>query len=514
MYRVTSERLNQQPAGFSMIKRQLPLTAVACMILMNEPTPPQIELRRRVQLTRVIGEGAMGQVFDGYAPDLEQYVAVKILRPEHADDAEIRARFEGEAALQVQIDHPGCPPIYGQGVSEEGLPCYAMKNVEGRTLADLIAERGHAVRSVPWRKRLLAILLDACETVAYAHEIGVVHRDLKPENILIDRHQSVYVIDWGLAKRISNNGAPESGNPTLPGKIMGTPGYMAPEQATGNASKAGPQADVFALGAILYEILTGKRPFDGASEREQVLAAVHRDPKPPHYDHWRLPRSLSAICMNALRKDAAHRYADARGMAVDLRAFLEGRDSLLEHCRAAARHHPLRAIACAIAALAVIALAGLTIEQFWTDQRLARRAIARVSAMDAELATIAADAETLRSQMEDAKVSSARKAQLRERLQGLDSQWIMIELEAQHLLTNVAELRFVKVESEITPLARTRLLRLAESLLERDQPALAGGMIKNVLSRQQSGKAAVKLTDADIEQLKRLAAEAERRMNQ
>ncbi len=476
---------------------------------MSEPVTPQIEFRRRIQLTRLIGEGGMGRVLDGYAPDLGQYVAVKILRAEHAGDAEVRERFEEEIALLGHMDHPGCPPVYGHGEDADGMPCYAMKKVEGRTLADLLAERGPATRSVPWRKRLLAILLDACDTMAYAHELGVVHRDLKPENILIDRHRSVYVIDWGIAKRMSATNGDEG--QTLPGKVMGSPGYMAPEQAEGRAASAGPQADVFALGAILYEILTGRRPFGGAGGREEVLATVHRDPKPPHRVNWRLPRSISGICMKALHKDPASRYADARGLASDLRAFLEGRLSLPERLREAARTHPFRAIAMAVMGLALLVLIGNVAAQFWTDQRLANRALGRVAEMDAELATIAGEAESVRAELEDAKPNAGKRAELKKRLHELDARWILTEFEAVRLLASVAEMRFIWVESEIQPLARKRLLDLVESLLERDQPALASGLVKNVLARHAEGGDAFELGEADVAKLKQFAAEADRR---
>jgi hypothetical protein len=475
---------------------------------MSDPASPQIEFRRRIQLTRTIGEGGMGRVLDGYEPDLGQYVAVKILRAEHAGDAEVRGRFEEEIALLGHMDHPGCPPIYGHGEDADGMPCYAMKKVEGRTVADLLAERGPLTRSGPWRKRLLAILLDACDTMAYAHELGVVHRDLKPENILIDRHRSVYVIDWGIAKRMAA-GSGDQGQ-TLPGKVMGSPGYMAPEQAEGRAASAGPQADVFALGAILYEILTGRRPFGGAGGREEVLATVHRDPKPPHRGNWRLPRSISRICMKALHKDPARRYADARGLASDLRAFLEGRLSLLERLRDVARIHPFRAMAATMLALALLILVGNVAVQFWTDQRLANRAVARVAEMDAELAKIAGEAESVRAQIEEAKSNAGKRAELNKQLHELDARWILTEFEAVRLLASVAEMRFVRVESEVPPLARKRLLDLVESLLERDQPALASGLVKNVLARHAEGNDAFNLSIGDVEKLKQFAANADR----
>lgn len=477
---------------------------------MSEPPPTQIEFRRRIQLTRLIGEGGMGRVLDGYAPDLDHYVAVKVLRAEYADDAEVRERFEDEIALLGHMDHPGCPLVYGQGQDEEGLPCYAMKKVEGQTLADLLAQRGPGTRNVPWRKRLLSVLLDVCDTLAYAHELGVVHRDLKPENILVDRHRSVYVIDWGIAKRMNCGNSSEEGR-TLPGKVMGSPGYMSPEQAEGRSASVGPQADVFALGAILYEILTGRRPFGGTGGREEVLAAVHHDPKPPRRRNWRLPRAINDICMKALHKDPARRYADARGLASDLRAFLEGRLSWIEKARDMARLHPFRSIALAIVALALLALGGNVAVQFWTDQRLANRAVERVAELDAELAKIAGEAESVRAAVGDGKSNASKRAELNKQLHELDARWVLTEFEALRLLVSVSELRFVWVESEIQPLARKRLMDLVESLIERDQPALAKGLIENVLERRSEGDSALQLSDGDVAKLKQFAAKADQR---
>lgn len=475
---------------------------------MSDAIPPQVELRRLIHLTRPIGEGGMARVVDGFAPDLGQYVAVKILRAEYAADAELRARFQEEAALQARIDHPGCPPIYGQGEDEDGLPCYAMKKVEGRTLADLLADRGHATRNAPWRKRLLLVLLDVCETIGYAHEVGVVHRDLKPENILIDKHSSVYVIDWGIAKSLGTGDDSESSR-TLPGKVMGSPGYLSPEQADGRGASAGPQADVFALGTILYEVLTGSRPFGGAGGREEMLAAVHCDPKPPKHGNPRLPRSISDICMKALSKDPALRYCDARALASDLRAFLEGRLSLIEEVRTFARLHPLGAIAAAVVALVVVIAAGNLATQFWTDHRMANRAVERVTQLDAELADIAAQAEDVRGQLKDP--GTRKRAELTQQLKQLDARWVMTEFEAMRLLVSVAELRFEWVEEEIRPLARKRLFVLLDSLIARGQATLAGGLIETLLQRHASRTSALDFSKDDIARLKQFAAEAQRR---
>ncbi len=213
---------------------------------MNELNNNSIEIQRRIHLGRMLGEGAMGRVLDGFASDLGQHFAVKQLLSELMEDAETRIRFEEEAAIMASIDHPGVLPIYGLSIDDERRLFYVMKKIEGKTFAEHMKDPSESAASVPRRTRLLGILLAACETVASAHDKGIIHRDIKPANILIDREESVYVIDWGLAKRVGTSGAER----TLSGKVMGTPGYMAPEQADGRSARAGAEADVFAFGAL------------------------------------------------------------------------------------------------------------------------------------------------------------------------------------------------------------------------------------------------------------------------
>ena len=271
---------------------------------MSDDKAPEdgIQIKRRIHPGRLLGKGAMGRVVDGFAADLGQCLAIKILLPDYADDPEVRARFEEEAAIMASIDHPGNLPVYGTSTDAEGNLCYVMKKVEGQTLGELIDERGSQVANLPVRQRLLSILLDACETVGYAHENGIVHRDLKPANILVDRHDSVFVIDWGLARRGAPGSCESTETRTLPGVIMGSPGYMSPEQAEGKGASAGPATDVFGLGVMLYEILTGKRPFESKGSRAEMMETIHKDPASPRKTNILIPRALSGVCMKALNK--------------------------------------------------------------------------------------------------------------------------------------------------------------------------------------------------------------------
>ena len=340
---------------------------------MNSSDP--LEIQRVIHPGRLLGEGGMGRVIDGFAPDLGQYLAVKQLRAEWMEDGEVRSRFEEEVAIMASIDHPGVLPVYGMGLDAERRLFYVMKKVEGHTLGRVMAETAGEADSVPRRRRLVDILLNVCETVAAAHDKGIVHRDLKPDNILVDQALSVYVIDWGLAKRTGASGGTFGSERTLPGKIMGTPGYMAPEQADGRSARAGAEADVFALGAILYEILTGKRPFEAPDDRAEMLGTIHEDPESPRRSNWLLPRDLNAVCLKALHKDPARRYPDAGALADDLRAHLEGRPvtairpNLIERLRYAARRHPMRALVSASVICAVAAVAAFILSQRLLDHR-------------------------------------------------------------------------------------------------------------------------------------------------
>lgn len=477
---------------------------------MSQTPHPSIDLQRRIHLTRLLGEGGMGRVYDGYAPDLDHYLAVKILREEHLHNDEVRTRFNEEIMLLGMIDHPGCPLVYGKGHNQQGLPYYAMKKIEGRSLADLIADRGQ-IRSMAWRHHLLWILLHACETIAVAHQRGIVHRDLKPHNILIDGNRSVFVIDWGIAKRTA--ATPADPTLTIPGHVMGSPGYMAPEQAEGHAATAGPPADVFALGAILYEILTGRRPFGDNGGRNEILAAVHREPKPPRHIYWCLPRTINAICMRALHKNPAKRYPDARALASDLRAFLEGRTTWLERIRESARQRPLQTVATAFMILLLLVIVGGFLTQFWTDHRMADKALARVAQLDAELVRTAADADMARRKLAAGSTDATRRRALEQELQQLDARWIVTELEILRMLSSVTELRFIHVESEVQPLARSRLLEVTRSLIEREHPALAAGLAETVLTRLRDGSNPLGLRESDLVELQHLAAEANRHIS-
>ena len=301
---------------------------------------------------RVLGEiarGGMGAVFRGYDGDLGRDVALKVLLDEHRDQPELCERFVEEAQVGGQLQHPGIVPVYELGVTAEGQLFFAMKLVQGRTLAALFSERSAADDS---RHKLLGILEQVAHTVAYAHARGVVHRDLKPSNVMVGAFGAVQVVDWGLAKVLRHGGIDDDrrgkpmvgtvrtaqdptreGSRSSAGSVMGTLRYMPPEQARGDVERIDERADVFALGAILCELLTGDPPcrVDGPQLRAQVVAGDFAEARA------RLAASgsddeLVGLTLACLESDPANRPRNAGAIAARL---AQHRESLEERRRAA-----------------------------------------------------------------------------------------------------------------------------------------------------------------------------------
>ena len=252
-----------------------------------------------------------------------------------------------EARITGQLDHPGIPPVHELGCDKSGRPFFTMPLIRGHDFQEilLLADAGDAEWSTT---RVVRVLLQACEAVAYAHAKGAVHRDLKPANIMVGRFGEVFVLDWGLAKVLGRADAghdtvdlsastvsfrvdptPDPALLTHRGDVVGTPAYMSPEQARGELDLIGEASDVYSLGAILYRILTGTKPYSRLGERpssSEVLArALRGPPKPVLEVAPQAPPELAAICHKAMKRAAEDRYANARAMSEDLRAYLEGR---------------------------------------------------------------------------------------------------------------------------------------------------------------------------------------------
>ncbi len=262
------------------------------------------------ELLEEIGRGGMGIVYRAVQKSLQRVVAVKmLLRRDLASQADL-TRFRSEAEAAAQLDHPGIVSIFEVGECK-GHPFYSMRYIEGTTLAKRLQ-----VGPIPPREGA-QILLRVAEAVQAAHARGVLHRDLKPSNILIDLAGKPHVSDFGLAKRLEGNQTM-----THTGAILGTPCYMSPEQAAGGRGDVGPVSDVWSLGAILYQVLVNRPPFQASSPMDTLLAVLEVDPPLPRSINREVNRDLEMIALKTLQKPQDLRYASAADLAKDLRAFL------------------------------------------------------------------------------------------------------------------------------------------------------------------------------------------------
>jgi serine/threonine-protein kinase len=263
-------------------------------------------------LLEEIARGGMGIVYKAQHIGLKRLVALKMILSGALATADERARFRREAELAANLDHPNIVPIY-EVRDHDGVLFFSMKLVDGGSLAQRIAAYRRDPRATA---RLIATLARALH---YAHGKGFIHCDLKPSNILIDVEGNPQITDFGLARRASENSSL-----TVTGAILGTPSYMAPEQASGQRQSIGPATDVYGLGAILYELLTGRAPFRTATMMETVVQVLELDPVPPRELAADLPRELETVCLKCLEKLPEDRYASAQALADDLERFLQG----------------------------------------------------------------------------------------------------------------------------------------------------------------------------------------------
>lgn len=264
----------------------------------------------RFELRRELGVGSFGHVFLAVDVDLRREVAIKVLRGRPGDSAEEEERFRREAQSVARLDDPRIVSLYEVGRTEDGVQYLVTEFVDGRTLDRVIEE------ARPGPDDAARLVAEIAEALHVAHERGVIHRDVKPSNVLIDGGGAPHVMDFGLARR-------EQGDVTLTptGEIMGTPAYMSPELARGDAHRVDRRADVYALGVVLYELLTGERPFQG-NRRMLMLQVLEDEPRAPRRLDPGIPRDLETICLKALEKPRAARYATAHALAADLKRYL------------------------------------------------------------------------------------------------------------------------------------------------------------------------------------------------
>jgi WD40 repeat protein len=368
-------RLERGVACMKLLRQALPQVQPTPATLAREPAASAALTRLgRFELRRELGHGAFGIVWLAHDPQLRRDVALKVPRAEALVSPEARARFLREARAAAGLDHPNVVPVYEAG--EADSVCYiASGYCPGTTLAAWLKQRDEPVPA----REAAALVATLAEAVEHAHGRGVVHRDLKPSNVLLEMSRegeapaepglegsagaspslgTPKITDFGLAKLQAEG----EGLQTESGAIVGTPCYMAPEQAGGHTREVGPAADVYALGAILYEVLTGRPPFQGEMVLDVLLQVRTQEPVPPGQLRARLPRDLETICLKCLEKAPAKRYATAQALADDLRRLLAdepvqarpvGRaERLWRWCR----RHPARAVAILLAAVVVVGL--------------------------------------------------------------------------------------------------------------------------------------------------------------
>src|SRR4051794_4970747 len=259
-----------------------------------------------------LGRGGVGVVYKAVHRKLRRTVALKMLLVGAFATRAERRRFAREAELVAELRHPNVVQVYDVG-DLGGRPYFTMEFVDGGSLAQRIAGTPLPAREAA------AIVATLADAVAAAHRAGVVHRDLKPSNVLLTADGTPKVSDFGLARHLE-----VESSLTLSGAAVGTPSYMAPEQAQGRTREIGPASDLYALGAILYELLTGRPPFRAESASETLYQVITQDPAPPSRLNTKVPRDLETICLKCLRKDPGSRYPDCGALADDLRRFGRG----------------------------------------------------------------------------------------------------------------------------------------------------------------------------------------------
>ena len=263
------------------------------------------------ELLEVIGRGGQGVVYRARQKSLNRTVALKVIGLGHwATEAHLK-RFRREAEAAASLDHSGIVPIYEVG-ERDGSCYFSMKLVEGGQLDEVIKREPMPIR------RAIELIAKVARTVHYAHEHGILHRDIKPGNILLDGKGEPHLTDFGLARLVETESTV-----TRTMEVLGTPSYMAPEQAVGNNARISSATDVYGVGAVLYQLLTGQPPFAGGTTYETIKLLLDTEPRQPRLLNPKLDRDLSTICLKCLEKDPQRRYSSALALAEDLERWLK-----------------------------------------------------------------------------------------------------------------------------------------------------------------------------------------------
>ena len=349
---------------------------------------PQPQGGPRYAIIRSHARGGIGEIFVARDTELKREVALKEIQPERANDFSSRARFLLEAEITAGLEHPGVVPIYGLGTHPDGRPYYAMRFIRGDSLLQAIrrfhdddaAARKPEERSLALRG-LLRRFVDVCNAIAYAHSRGVLHRDLKPGNVMLGKYGETLVVDWGLAKARGQVDPPDGADtagpfmpetrggatPTAAGAMMGTHGYMAPEQAAGRLDEVGATSDIYSLGATLYHLLVGRPSLRSTVKLKDLGLVQEGDVPPPRKVNPLVPPALEAVCLKAMALQPADRYQTALELADDVEHWLADeplaayRDPwIVRAARWSRRHRTAVAGAAVFLMTAVVALAATT----------------------------------------------------------------------------------------------------------------------------------------------------------
>ncbi len=281
----------------------------------------------RVTDLGLLGQGGMSRVYRVRDEGLGREIALKVLRPQLVREDGAVARFVEEAKITAQLDHPNIPPVYALSDEKKKSTCFTMKVLEGISLQQML----QMPRQDPneFLFKALEVMVRVCDAVAFAHTRGIIHCDLKPQNVMVAEHGQIYVVDWGLARRkdeLARLAKNEEG-------VIGTPAYMAPEQARGELKSIDERTDVFCLGGMLYRILTGRPPYVAQTADDTLKLAEKAVIAPPESvvrPGTLLPRRLVAICMRALAIDRAQRYPGAGELRAEIEDFIRGTARLPE----------------------------------------------------------------------------------------------------------------------------------------------------------------------------------------
>ena len=385
------------------------------------PEPLPSESVGRYVFRSEIGRGGLGRVWVAHDTHTGRDVAIKELleggvRLASGATSDAGRRFLREARVTGQLEHPSIVPVYEIGARADGKLYYSMRRVQGVQLSAAIARAADLAE----RLTLVPRFRDLCQAIAYAHDRGVIHRDIKPDNVMLGDFGETVVLDWGLAKLVGREDdhreeladglarlRTEDGARTLAGTAMGTPFYMPPEQALGDLDQVDERSDIYALGAVLYEILTGRPPFDGRTAMEIVTNVLTRPLVPVRELCPDAPPELAAVAEKALRKAKQERHASATTLAHDVEAFMSGRRvgayeyRSLELVRLFARRHRTSVIA-GVAVLAALVIAVVVVSTYYARERSAR--LAERSAR--------AEADSARSRLEQALAKESKERRL------------------------------------------------------------------------------------------------------